>query len=71
MLDKVGIKAKVKLIEVGAGRGARKATIRPTSGRMRSGPDPLAALKCFHSQTPRTACNYVGFKNPSLRQARR
>lgn len=28
-----------------------------------TGPDPLSALACFYSQTPRTACNYTGFKN--------
>jgi peptide/nickel transport system substrate-binding protein len=29
-----------------------------------TGPDSLAQLKCFHSKTPRTACNYVTFNNP-------
>jgi len=30
-----------------------------------TGPDPLATLKCYHSKTPRTACNYVQFSNPA------
>ena len=24
-----------------------------------TGPDPLAAMKCYHSKTPQSACNYV------------
>ena len=28
-----------------------------------TGPDPQAALKCFHSTTPQSACNYTTFKN--------
>ena len=31
-----------------------------------TGPDPLGALKCFHSATPRSACNYSTFKNPEF-----
>ena len=31
-----------------------------------TGPDPISALQCFHSQTPRTACNYTGFNNPEF-----
>ena len=25
----------------------------------------LTTLKCFHSATPRSSCNYTGFKNPA------
>ena len=31
-----------------------------------SGPDALAALNCFHSSTPRSACNYTEFKNAQV-----
>jgi peptide/nickel transport system substrate-binding protein len=30
---------------------------------MATGPDPQASLKCFHSATPQSACNYNSFKN--------
>ena len=65
MLDKVGIKAKVRLVEAAVlteviPKGDYQAYLWSNA----TGPDPLAALKCYHSQTPRTACNYVGFNNP-------
>ena len=28
-----------------------------------TGPDSLAALRCYYSKTPRTACNYTSFNN--------
>ena len=64
MLAKVGITAKPKLIEVAVlletmTKGEFQAYIVSQS----SGPDPLKALKGFHSGTPRTAGNYVEFKN--------
>ena len=31
-----------------------------------SGPDALDELKCFHSKTPQSACNYVKFSNPEF-----
>ena len=31
-----------------------------------SGPDPLHYLRCFHSKTPQSACNYVKFSNPEF-----
>ncbi|MBV0891558.1 ABC transporter substrate-binding protein [Paracoccus sp. Z118] len=31
-----------------------------------SGPDPLTYLRCFHSATPQSACNYVKFSNPEF-----
>src|SRR5699024_10602557 len=30
---------------------------------LQSGPDPLTAMQCFHSETPQSACNYYNFKN--------
>ena len=67
MLAKVGIKAKPKLIEVTVLtdviiKGEFEAVISSSL----TGPDSLAQLKCFHSKTPRTACNTFGFNNPAL-----
>ncbi|MFA7433989.1 MAG: ABC transporter substrate-binding protein [Gemmobacter sp.] len=31
-----------------------------------SGPDPLQTLKCYHSSTPQSACNYVQYNNPEF-----
>lgn len=31
-----------------------------------TGPDPVSALLCFYSRTPRSACNYTGFSNPEF-----
>ena len=64
MLAKVGITAKPKLIEAAVLtetilKGDFQAYIWSNS----SGPDPLKALKQYHSATPRTAGNYVAFKN--------
>ena len=64
MLAKVGIKAKPKLVEVTvlteiAMKGDNQALIASSQ----TGPDSLAVLRCFYSKTPRTACNYTGFKN--------
>ena len=66
MLDKVGIKVKVKPVEssVLSRQPCRAAISRPISGRNTSGPDPLTALKCFYSKTPQASCNYTKFKNP-------
>ena len=63
-LAKVGIKVVPKVVEAAA--LTETAMRLPFHGMIwsnSSGPDPLAALKCFHSQTPRTACNYSEFKN--------
>jgi peptide/nickel transport system substrate-binding protein len=65
MLAKVGIKLKPKLVEVTvlteiAMKGDHQAYI----GSNLTGPDSLATLRCYYSKTPRTACNYTGFKNP-------
>ena len=64
MLARVGIKAKPKLVEVTvlteiAMKGDNQALIASSQ----TGPDSLAVLRCFYSKTPRTACNYTGFKN--------
>jgi peptide/nickel transport system substrate-binding protein len=67
MLARVGIKVKTKLIEASVLieeilKGQPQAYIL-SSG---TGPDSLAALKCFHSATPRTSCNYLSFNNPAV-----
>ena len=64
MLARVGIKVKVKQVEVTVlvdlrSKGEFEAFILSNQ----SGPDALGALKCFHSATPMTACNYFRFKN--------
>jgi peptide/nickel transport system substrate-binding protein len=67
MLARVGIKLKPKLVEVTvlteiAMKGDHQAYI----GSNLTGPDSLATLRCYYSKTPRTACNYTGFKNPEF-----
>ncbi len=67
MLEKVGIKVKIKPVEGTVlsevvSKGDYQAYIWSNT----SGPDPLEALKCFHSATPQSACNYTTFKNPEL-----
>jgi peptide/nickel transport system substrate-binding protein len=64
-LAKVGIKVKPKLIEVTVLTDVLiKGDFQAIIGSSLTGPDSLAQLKCFHSKTPRTACNYVDFNNP-------
>ena len=68
-LDKVGIKVKPKLVEVTLLsdiliKGEFQAVISSTL----TGPDSLAVLRCFYSKTPRSACNYVDFKNEKFDQ---
>src|SRR6185503_1888865 len=64
MLAKVGIKVKPKLVEVTVlteilMKGDHQTLIASSL----TGPDSLAALRCYYSKTPRTACNYTGFNN--------
>ena len=66
-LDKVGIKAKPKLVEVTVQTDIIiKGDFQAVISSSLTGPDSLAQLKCFHSKTPRTACNTFGFNNPQL-----
>lgn len=64
MLDKVGIKVKAKPVE-----SAVLSEVIPAGDfqafmwSLQSGPDPLTAMQCFHSETPQSACNYYNFKN--------
>ena len=67
MLAKVGIKAKPKLIEATVLADVLlKGEFQAVISSSLTGPDSLAQLKCFHSKTPRTACNSFGFNNPTL-----
>ena len=64
MLDKVGIKAKVKQVEAAVlSEVVRTGDYQAFIYSQQTGPDPQAALKCFHSTTPQSACNYMNFKN--------
>ncbi|QOZ27152.1 ABC transporter substrate-binding protein [Bradyrhizobium sp. CCBAU 51753] len=67
MLDRVGIKVKVKQVETAVlAEVIRKGEFQAYIYSQATGPDPQAALKCFHSSTPQSACNYMSFKNPDF-----
>jgi peptide/nickel transport system substrate-binding protein len=67
MLERVGIKVKIKPVEATVlAELLRKGEFQAFIYSVQSGPDPLAALKCFHSATPVSACNYVAFKNAEV-----
>lgn len=67
MLEKVGIKVKIKPVEgTVLSEVARKGEYQAFIWSLSTGPDPLAALKCFHSATPQSACNYTLYKNPEV-----
>lgn len=64
MLDRVGIKVKIKPVEANVLADAvTKGEYQAYIWSNTSGPDPQVALKCFLSTTPRSACNYTAFKN--------
>jgi peptide/nickel transport system substrate-binding protein len=67
MLAKVGIKVKVKPVETAAIGGVIiGGDFQASMWSNSSGPDSLTALKCFHSATPRSSCNYSTFKNAAF-----
>jgi peptide/nickel transport system substrate-binding protein len=67
MLARVGIKVKAKPIEAAAlGGTIAKGDYQAYIWSNTSGPDPLTSLRCFHSSTPQSACNYTKFNNPEL-----
>jgi peptide/nickel transport system substrate-binding protein len=67
MLDKVGIKVKIKQIETAVlSETVRKGDFQAFIWSAQTGPDALGALKCFHSSTPLSACNYNSFKNAAF-----
>lgn len=63
-LAKVGITVKPKIVENAVFQELvfNKSDYEAYLYSVGSGPDPLAALKCFHSATPHSACNYVGLR---------
>jgi peptide/nickel transport system substrate-binding protein len=66
-LAKVGIKVTPKAVESAVlTETAMGGSFQGMIWSNASGPDPLAALKCFHSATPRSACNYSEYKNPEF-----
>ena len=66
-LAKVGIKVKPKLIEATVLTDILlKGDFQAIISSSLTGPDSLAQLKCFHSKTPRTACNTVMFNNAAF-----
>ncbi|MBL8587914.1 MAG: ABC transporter substrate-binding protein [Methylobacteriaceae bacterium] len=67
MLARVGIKVKIKPVEgTVLSEVVRKGEYQAYIWSNTSGPDPYAALKCFHSKTPQNACNYVLYNNPQV-----
>lgn len=67
MLAKVGVKVKIKPIEGSAlGLTVAKGDFQAYIWSNTSGPDPLTSMKCFHSATPQSACNYTTYKNPEV-----
>ena len=67
MLAKVGIKVKVKQVETAVlSETVRKGDFQAYIWSAQTGPDPQAALKCYHSSTPLSACNYTRFKNAAF-----
>jgi peptide/nickel transport system substrate-binding protein len=70
MLAKVGITVKPKLIETAVlSETVRKGDFQMFIWSSQTGPDPASTLKCFHSATPLSACNYYRFKNADLDKA--
>lgn len=67
-LARVGVTVKAKIVEnaVFQEQVFNKGEYEAYLYSVGSGPDPLAALKCFHSATPHSACNYVDFANPAF-----
>ena len=45
---------------------AQKGDHQAYIGSNLTGPDSSATLRCYYSKTPRTACNYTGFKNDAF-----
>ncbi len=70
MLARVGIKVKIKPVEgTVLAEVVRKGDFQAYIWSNTTGPDPLAAMNCYHSKTPQSACNYVLYKQPGRGQA--
>jgi peptide/nickel transport system substrate-binding protein len=58
---------KIKQIETAVlSETVRKGDFQAFIWSAQTGPDALGALKCFHSSTPLSACNYNSFKNAAF-----
>jgi peptide/nickel transport system substrate-binding protein len=67
MLESVGIKVKLRLVDAPALAAiVVKRDFQAYVWSYLAGPDPLAALRCFSSKTPSTACNTAQFANPEF-----
>lgn len=67
MLKKVGITVKPKPVESAAlGDAVTSNNFQAFIWSNSSGPDPLNALRCFHSKTAQSACNYTSYASPEF-----
>lgn len=67
MLANVGIKVKVRRVEMSTlSEIVTSGDFQAFISSNRSGPDTLAALKCFYSKTLPAACNKTRFANPDF-----
>lgn len=66
-LKAIGLTVKPKVVEAGMlsdamSAGSAQAWVYSAG----TGPDPIAALRCFDSRTTRAGCNYSGFSDPAF-----
>src|SRR5690606_11188536 len=67
MLKKVGITVKPKPVESSAlGEAVSTNNFQSFIWSNVSGPDPLNALRCYHSRTAQSACNYTSYASPEF-----
>lgn len=67
MLQRAGIRVTIKPVESTVlAESVRGGQFQAFMYSMVSGPDPATALRCFHSATPQSACNYTQYKNPAF-----
>ncbi|MDO5528657.1 MAG: ABC transporter substrate-binding protein [Paracoccus sp. (in: a-proteobacteria)] len=64
MLAHVGIQVTANPVEASVlGQDVPGGNFEAYMWSNTSGPDPLAAMECFYSRTPQSACNYTAFDN--------
>jgi len=67
MLKKVGITVKPKPVESTVlGDQVTTNNFQSFIWSIPSGPDPLTAMRCFHSKTPQSACNFTSYASPEF-----
>lgn len=67
MLQKVGITVKPKPVESSAlGEAVTTNNFEAFIWSNQTGPDPLAAMRCYWSKTAQSACNYTSYSNPEF-----